>query len=390
MLSVLKTSLRNGAIIAAPLLFLAAPAFADPFVQTNLVSNIPGLATITDPQLVNPWGFSHSATSPFWISNQGSNDSTLYAVTGATTVTKTNINPPDGFVLVPQIAGGPNGPTGQVNNTNASSFLVGNGGNGTRASFIFADLNGSISAWNGGATAFNQQTVQGAVFTGLTINTAQTQLYAANSAGTGGIQVFNSAFAPISLGAGAFATPSAIAALGLVTFNVKDINGTVYVTYAPAGRAAQTTAAGAGVGAVAVFNESGTLIRTLINNNMAAPWGVAIAPTGFGPFSDALLVGNFSFAESEINAYDPLTGNFLGSIAINTGGASAGGLWEIGFGGGGSNGDPNTLYFNDGINGERAGLFGAIQAIPEPVTISLFSAGLIGAAALRRRKKRAV
>jgi uncharacterized protein (TIGR03118 family) len=209
-------------------------------------------------------------------------------------------------------------------------------------------------------------------------------LYAANSAGVGGIQVFNSAFTPVSLGGSAFATPAAIGALGLVTFNVQDIGGSVYVTYAPMGRAAQIAATG-GMGAVAVFDESGNLVRTIISSELASPWGVAIAPSGFGPFANDLLVGNFSFVESEINAFDLISGAFLGSIPIDTGSNTAGGLWSIGFGTGGGNGDPNTLYFTDGINGERDGLFGAIT-VPEPLTISLFGAGLVGAIASRRRK----
>src|ERR1700747_1365136 len=94
-------------------------------VQTNLVSSIPGLATITDPQLHNPWGVSHSSTSPFWVSNQGKNTSTLYTVTDETTVTKVNINPPSGFVAIPKFGSGPaQGPTGQVNNTNTACFPV--------------------------------------------------------------------------------------------------------------------------------------------------------------------------------------------------------------------------------------------------------------------------
>ena len=380
----LTTSRRNGAMLAV-LLLAAAPAYAGPYVQTNLVSNIPGLATITDPALINPWGFSHSATSPFWVSDQGTNSATLYAVTGRTNVTKTVINPPSGLVAIPTTGGGPQGPTGQVNNTNASSFLVMNGGNGNRASFIFGDLNGTISAWNAGASAIVQQTVAGAVFTGLTINQAQTQLYAANNAGTGGIDVFNSAFAPVSLGVGAFATPAAISALGLVTFNVQDINGKVYVTYAPSGRAAEIAATG-GMGAVAIFDENGNLLQTLINGELASPWGIAIAPSGFGPFANDLLVGNFSFADSEINAFDQVTGTFIGSILINTGTNDAGGLWSLGFGTGGSNGDPNTLYFTDGINHETGGLFGAIS-VPEPLTLSLFGAGLAGTIAMRRRRK---
>src|SRR5262252_4489396 len=113
--------------------------------QTNLVSNIHGLAKITDPQLVNPWGVSHSPTSPFWISNQGKNTATLYAVTDKTNVHKVNINPPTGFVLIPTTTCAPGvpcpqGPTGQVNNTNTSSFpVLGVGGDGKFAHFIFAN-----------------------------------------------------------------------------------------------------------------------------------------------------------------------------------------------------------------------------------------------------------
>src|SRR5579872_1020086 len=182
-------------------------AEAGSYVQTDLVSNIPGLATITDPELVNPWGLSHSATSPYWVSNQGTNTATLYAVTNGTTVTKTNINPPSGYVSIPTTASGPQGPTGQVDNSNTSSFDVGGGGNGGSAHFIFGNLNGTISAWDTGTTAFVQATTPGASYTGLAINQAQTLLYAANDAGTGSINVFNSSFAPVSL-TGSFTDPN--------------------------------------------------------------------------------------------------------------------------------------------------------------------------------------
>src|SRR5436309_1100467 len=128
------------------------------FVQTNLVSDLSGLAAITDTSLKNPWGISHSSTSPFWSSNQGTSTATLYAVTNKTTVAKVNINPPAGNVLIPTTATGPQGPTGQVNNSNTSSFPVKNGGDGKPARFIFANLNGTISAWDGGPTAIVQVT----------------------------------------------------------------------------------------------------------------------------------------------------------------------------------------------------------------------------------------
>ena len=387
MLPVFTKSLRNGAIVAG-LLLTTAPAYAALITQVNLVSNVPGLATITDADLVNPWGFSHSATSAFWVSNQGTGSSTLYNVTGptGTTVVKNNINPPSGHVLIPTTAAGPQGPTGQVFSGATGAFAVGNGGNGGKASFIFANLNGTISAWNGGVSSFVQATVPGAVYTSLAINQAATQLYAANAA-TGAIDVFNSGFGQVAVGPGAFATPPAVSALGLVPFNTQDIGGKLYVTYAPVGLAAQRNATG-GQGAVAVFDESGVLLNTIINGQLASPWGIAIAPTGFGDFGNALLVGNFSFLESEINAFDSVTGAFLGSIAIDTGSASPGGLWQIGFGTGGNNGSPNTLYFTDGINGERGGLFGAITAVPEPTTVALFTIGLMGMGLMvaRRRK----
>jgi uncharacterized protein (TIGR03118 family) len=357
---------------------------AGPYVQTNLVSDIAGLATITDPELVNPWGISHSTTSPFWTSNQGTNTATLYAVSGSINVSKVIINPPIGFVAIPTTASGPQGPTGQVNNTNTSSFQLMPGVPATSARFIFANLNGTISGWAGGLTSTIKVTTPGAVYTGLAINQAQTQLYAANDAGTGSIDVFSSTFAPLSLGPGAFATPAAISS-GLVPFNVQDINGSVYVTYAPAGRPAQQMAT-AGRGAVAIFTESGTLLQTLINGSeLAAPWGITLAPVGFGAFGGDLLVGNFSYVDSEINAFNPTSGAFLGTIPIDVGiGNTPGGLWSLGFGMGGSNGTPSTLYFTDGIDGETHGLFAAI--VPEPSALELLGAGLLSLCALRWRR----
>jgi uncharacterized protein (TIGR03118 family) len=330
------------------------------FNQVNLVSDIPGLATITEPKLVNPWGVSHSTTSPFWTSNQGTQTTTLFAVTDRTTVTKvTAVNPPTGNIAIPPTATG--GPTGTVANTNTSSFPVNNGGNGSSADFIFANLNGTISAWNGGPTAFIQVTTPGATFTGLAINGAQTRLYAANGAGTGSVDVFDSSFDPLNLGPDAFVNPALPA--GLVPFNVRDIGGNIYVAYAPFGRPAQISAP-LGAGAVAIFDEDGNFITQLIaGGRLAAPWGMTLAPAGFGRFINHLLVGNFSFVNSRINAFDPTTGNFRGTIPIDVGkGNKPGGLWTLDFGVGGDNGDPNTLYFTDGINGEADGLFGAIFA----------------------------
>jgi uncharacterized protein (TIGR03118 family) len=377
------------AVAIGALYFGAIDAAAGPYAQTDLVSNLPGLATITDPDLVNPWGVSHSATSPFWVSNQGTNTSTLYAVTDSTQVSKAALT-----VAIPTTGTGapPQGPTGQVNNTNAAAFPVGNGGDGGSAHFIFSNLNGTISAWDAGTTAHIQATTPGAVYTGLAINQAQNMLYAANDAGAGSVDVFNSTFAKATT-PGAFIDPNLPA--GLVPFNVQDIGGTVYVTYAPAGRPAQQHAT-PGQGVVAEFHEDGAFIKNLITGSqLAAPWGITFAPSTFGEFGGDLLVGNFSYGDSVINAFDPVTGAFLGAIPIDPGaGNTAGGLWALEFGVGGMNGSPDTLYFADGINGEAAGLFGAINpaSVPEPSALAAFAAALalfgFCCSRLRRRPKR--
>ena len=269
------------------------------------------------------------------------------------------------------------GPTGQVANT-TSSFPVGNGGDNNPAHFIFANLNGTISAWDTGATAHTQVTTQGAVYTGLAIsqNLAQPLLYAANGAGSGSINVFDKSFTPVNLGPNAFATPSQVPN-GFVPFNVQNINGNVYVTYAPPGRPAQISAT-PGMGAVAIFDENGKFQRmaTADSNHLAAPWGLALAPAGFGSLGGDLLVGNFSFSSmaNDIDIFDS-DGNFVGTIPINVGiGNAKGGLWALEFGTGGMNGSPNTLFFTDGINGEMDGLFGALNAVPGPIA----GAGLPG------------
>jgi len=349
-----RTFLVTSAAVAA--LYVGVVRAEDAkLVQTNLVSDILGLAAVTDTNLKNPWGVSHSPMSPFWVSNQKTSTATLYAVTDETDVSKVALT-----VAIPTPGGG--GPTGQVNNTNTGCFLVSmsSGGDGGSAHFIFANLNGTISAWDKGTTAFIQAMgTTGTVYTGLAINGGQTRLYAANTS-LGRIDVYDCSFKPVNLGSDAFKDPSQ--PTGFVPFNVQDIGGDVYVTYAPAG-VQNMRQAPLGAGAVAIFDEDGNFIQELVSGSrLAAPWGITIAPPGFRRFSNDVLVGNFSFLHSEINAFIPSNGKLLGTIPIDTGGKSPGGLWAIEFGVGGSNGSPDVLYFADGINGEMDGLFGAITS----------------------------
>ena len=358
------------------------------FKQTDLVSDISGLAAITDPNLKNTWGVAAiPGASPFWIDNQGTSTSSLYSVTGGTGVAPVNLNgaPGTNFAAIPGV-----GPTGIVANSGTSFGIAGG-----PALFIFANLNGSISAWNGSninSATNNASTVvattAGASYTGLAVNSTGTLLYAANDEGTGSINVFSSSFAPTTL-TGNFTDPNLPA--GFVPFNVEDIGGTVYVTYAPAGHTAQTMAT-AGEGVVATFTESGTFIKNLVTGGpLASPWGMAIAPDGFGTLGGDLLVGNFSAADGDaINVFNSTTGTFVTSIDINPGaGNTPGGLWDLMFGGGGPSGNPLTLYFSDGINGEKDGLFGAIT-VPEPSTWAMMLLGFGGLGFLAARRRRSL
>jgi uncharacterized protein (TIGR03118 family) len=357
------------------------------FQQNNLVSNIAGLATTTDTQLVNPWGVSFANGSPIWISDQGTQTSPLFAVKGSTGVG----NMPLFTVNIPPM--GAAGPTGQVANAMGMGFDVNNGGNGKSAAFIFANLNGSIAAWNGTplTQAFTQVAVPNASFTGLAINTTDTELFAANTAG-GTIDAFNNSFGLISNNA--FVAPTAVTAKGLVPFNVTDLGGNVFVTYAVSGHVPQTMAT-AGQGAVVEFNQTtGAVENSIVGGPLASPWGVAIAPSTFGKFGGDILVGNFSFVPGVadvINAFNPNNHDaFVGSIDVNPGaGNMPGGLWSIVFGGSGSDGNANTLFFTDGINHETGGLFGSITAVPEPSTWAMMLLGFGGLAFFGARRRRA-
>jgi uncharacterized protein (TIGR03118 family) len=281
-------------------------------------------------------------------------------------VTAAGVSQAPPTVAMPTNAAAQQGPTGQAHN-DTSSFLV----NGTPASFIFADLNGSISAWNSsaGATAQVEATTAGAIYTGLVLQStaAGDFLYAAN-ARQGRIDVFDGSFKPVPLGTegfGNFVDPQLPA--GLVPFNVEDVNGDLYVAYALGGPPAGKAAAPEGVGAVAVFDTNGNFIKQMISGGkLASPWGITLAPASFGQFGGDLLVGNFSYAATEINAFDPLSGVYLGTLADSSGNTllkGDNGLWDLTFGNGGDGGLPGTLYFTTGLNAETDGLLGAIDPL---------------------------
>lgn len=364
-------SLRLLAAVTCLLVSSLTPAFAATFSQTDLVSNVPGLAATTDPNLVNPWGMSFSATSPFWISDQGTNTAILTDGAGHLSTT---------VVSIPTTSGGPQGPTGQVAAPAGSGFLVG----GVAAHFIFDDLNGTISAWASGATATVEATTPGAVYTGLAVATSggASYLYAANTT-TGQINVFNSSYAPVTL-AGSFTDPSLPA--GYVAYNVQLIGSSLYVTYAELG--AHGAPVPGSTGYVDVFNTDGTFVgRVAGGGPLDAPWGITLAPTGFGTYGGDLLVGNFG--NGEIDAYST-GGTFLGTLdganglpLVNSG------LWALDFRTGGTNNNPDALYFTAGIDGQTDGLFGDIVETPEPSTFILAGMGFFTLALLRLRPQQA-
>jgi uncharacterized protein (TIGR03118 family) len=345
--------------VSAPAVTIDSPSKQGP-VQTNLVSDIPGFAVTTDPNLVNPWGIANSATSPYWISDQGTNRSTLY--NGAGTITNL-------IVGIPQV-GNPGGPTGIIavpaTTPAVTGFVV--PGTTTTSKFIFATLDGTIAAWASGNAVTAVQN-PGAAYTGLAFanNGTANYLYAANFVSGGGIVVYDSNFNPTAL-TGSFSDPGVPSTYA--PFNIQLLGGNLYVTFAQIAAPGAPTF-GAGLGFVDIFNTNGVLQQELVANGaLNAPWGVALAPAGFTAFPNDLLVGNFG--NGQINAFDPAAGTFLGTISNPEGRPiTNSGLWAIEFGNGNAGSSANTLYLTAGINGERDGLFAALT--PGPVMLAFGS-----------------
>jgi uncharacterized protein (TIGR03118 family) len=342
---------------------------ADSFTQTNLVSDVPNLAANTDPNLKNPWGVAFSATSPFWASDQATGVATLYGATGT---------PVPLVVAIPGSASPPSGPTGMVFSNLSGQFTV---KGGTAATFIFDTLNGTVLGWNGGTTASVEVTTPGAIYTGLAQATSggSTFLYAADS--TGHINVFDSSWTSVNntMFSGKFFDPNLPA--GFVPFNIQNIGGNLYVTYAQLGPGGTPMPGGF----VDEYDSNGNLIKRIASDGpLSAPWGIVVAPANFGSFSNDLLIGNFG--NGEIDAYDATTDLFLGTLDGTNGQPLVNDhLWALetrnapGF-------DPNALYFSAGINDEQDGLFGEITEVPEPATIFGTASGLIAFALLRIKR----
>lgn len=382
----LKAKLRL-CTVAAAIAFAASGGSAPASVkvqQTNLVTdNNASLVSLgfapaahEDPHLINPWGVSFAPTGPFWVSNQGDATSTLYDGTGT---------PQPLVVSIPQNATGPGGPTGQVFN-GSSSFALPSGGPGL---FFFANLDGSISGWNPaqGTSAVKVASREAAVYTGLAIGNSGGQdfLYAANNS-QGTVDVFDANFARASFPESSFRDPGPNP-MNLAPFNVRNIGGHLFVTYATPGPEADEAALG--VGFVSEFNLDGTFIRRLAEGGqLLSPWGLEIAPSSFGDLAGALLVGNFSEDEGLINAFSLTDGSFLGSLLDSSGDAlEIPYLWALTTGNGARAGDPDKLYFAAGIGDEEHGLFGRLTAVPEPDEwlLLLTGFGMVGVMMRRRR-----
>jgi uncharacterized protein (TIGR03118 family) len=329
------------------------------YQQQNLVSNIAGIAAVNDSNLVNPWGLSRSATSPWWVSDNGTGLTTLYNGNGARFPIASPL-----VVTIPAPDGGTSAPTGTVFNNSGGGFIILAGGKSGSSLFLFATEDGTIVGWNPNVNPTNgvigvDNSKAGAVYKGLAIASTSggTFIYATNFH-AGRVEVYDQTFSPVNH-AGAFVDPKI--PTGYAPFGIQNIAGNIFVTYAkqllPDKKDDQ---AGPGNGFVDVFNSSGEFIRRLISHgHLNSPWGLALAPADFGTFSSKILVGNFG--DGRINVYDPVTGKFEGRLKNNADRPiKIDGLWALAFGNDANAGKHNELFFTAGLNDEADGLFGKL------------------------------
>lgn len=325
--------------LAVALMLTSSVAMAQ-YKLTNLVSNVKGQATHTDPLLVNAWGLVYGPGTPFWISDAGTGWSTIYNGNGV----KQGLE-----VVVPSASGsGPGSPTGIVFN-GSKDFQI----QGSSAIFIFATLDGTISGWVPSVNfndALIAATNPGAVYTGLasTSNASGNVLFAADNANNK-VDMYDASFH----WTGSF-TDSTLPA-GFAPFGIQDIGGLLFVTFS-----SQSGKAG---GFVDLYTEAGVFVRRVAEGlPLNQPWGIAAAPSNFGPLSNTLLISNKVAHKSTINAFNFFTGKFVGTIKDMSGAnIDIDQLWGIDFGGGTpANGTKNELFFTAGPSGYTAGTFGKI------------------------------
>ncbi|MGI8770560.1 MAG: TIGR03118 family protein [Acidobacteriaceae bacterium] len=343
------------AVVVASASYAQAQVKAQHYTQKILVADHSGVAGNTDANLVNPWGLSRSSGSPWWVSDNGTGVSTLYDGTGKAAPLIVTIPPANSSSKTGT-------PTGTVFNGGTGFALA----SGKPALFLFVTEDGTVSGWNPGVNpthAVIKVNENGkSVFKGATIANVglSSFLYVADFR-QGHLQVFDSSFHHVSAMEALFKDdrlPS-----GYAPFNVQNIGGDVYVTFAVQDSAKHDEVDGAGLGYVDVFTPTGTLLRRFDHGSwLNAPWGLALASGDFGVFSHDLLVGQFG--SGTIQVYDPLTGHLLGHLSdASNRTIQHDGLWALSFGSDGGSGPATTLYFSAGTNHEQDGLFGAITAI---------------------------
>jgi len=367
----LLRSLATPIALGALALIAASGARAESFTVTNLVTDDASAnpAPLVDPQLVNPWGVSYGPTSPFWVSDNGTGVSTLYTVDPTTNATSKN-------GLVVSIPGEGN-VTGQVFNSAGSSQFSGD-------LFLFGSEDGTISGWQPslGTSAAVRHLGNGESYKGLALSGSGSSalLYGANFA-SGKVDVYDVSFMPTLNGS--FLDPNLPS--GYAPFNVQNLGGTIFVTYALVGPTGDDVA-GPGIGIVDAFNPQGVLQRRVATGGVLnSPWGLAIAPGTFGSLAGSLLVGNFG--DGRIHAFDPTTGTELATLTDGLGNPIAiDGLWSLTPGNGAAAGSPGSIYFTAGPDDESHGLFGVIAVVPEPGTLALLGSAVFGLACARRRR----
>jgi uncharacterized protein (TIGR03118 family) len=329
-------------------------------------------ATTIDPNLQNPWGIAVAPGLPFWIADNNSNLATLYSGTGTVetdTITGSNSV---GIAIPASAAGVQANPTGQVYNA-AGGFLIQTVNGMESAQFIYDGEGGTIAAWaaDSGATtvtAYDDGIVNGtnhAVYKGLAIGSVNgaTFLYATDLHNNK-VDVFDTTFSKPAAMQGKFIDPTLPA--GYVPFGISAVSGQLYVTYAMQDSAMHDEVTGAGMGYVDVFDMSGNFVTRFASQGMLnAPWGIAVAPSGFGSIAGDVLIGNFG--DGTINIFTPSgsLATFVGQLMVSNGGTLAiPGLWSIVFG----NGDPDkpvtTLFYTAGFADQTDGVFGSIAVAP--------------------------